>query len=534
MGTTITRRQFATGSAAGACAAIAAAAPAVAAEPEQEAWDEEVELVVAGSGTGIFAALAAKAEGRSAVLLEKSGVIGGTMTLSGGAFWVPCNAQELDGMDPDDTPEKAVAYMMATDIYGSADEALCLDFARNVETARVYVEEKLDIPWTGGPMWDYNAFEGTGLGRTIHGDVTTPEWRDRMEQELEGIVRFNTALAELVTDEDGSVIGVVAESADGTRTRIRATGGVLLATGGFDHNEYMREAYLRSPLYGTVLVAGDTGDGHRMGMALGADIKKMSALYATVAYIKDGEEGEMSVDPTAFDHFCFRILPHTMIVNRHGRRFMDETQSYDYVGLALSNIDAHGAGAYTEGPAFLICDQQVVDQYGYPGRYRLADELIGLEKPDFVHEYATLQELAEGEGIDEERFLEEVERFNGFCDEGVDRDFGRGEAACAWEMGLNYYLQTPDETLPCFSLGKVEEGPFYAVKVGIGSFGTSGGLVVDEHARVLRDGEPISGLYATGCVAAAYAGYQGGGTSNASGMYRSLRAADDALGLGIF
>ena len=82
------------------------------------------------------------------------------------------------------------------------------------------------------------------------------------------------------------------------------------------------------------------------------------------------------------------------------------------------------------------------------------------------------------------------------------------------------------------TLGRIDNPPFYACTVGLSSFGTSGGMVVNEHNQVLRNGEPIPGLYASGCVAANT--YTSGGWSIAWGFYGGMNAVDHALGLGIF
>ena len=88
-----------------------------------------------------------------------------------------------------------------------------------------------------------------------------------------------------------------------------------------------------------------------------------------------------------------------------------------------------------------------------------------------------------------------VERFNGFARSGTDEDFHRGESAYD-----QYYCDPTVKPNP--NLGEIDQGPFYAVKMVPGDLGTKGGLVTDEHARVLRaDGSVIEGLYAAGNVA---------------------------------
>ena len=121
--------------------------------------------------------------------------------------------------------------------------------------------------------------------------------------------------------------------------------------------------------------------------------------------------------------------------------------------------------------------------------------------------------LARRAGIDPRGLVETVERWNRFVAEGRDRDFGRGSSA--------YDRFHGDPAAPHPNLGTIEEGPFYALPVYVGSVGTKGGPRVDAHGRVLHVGDrPIPGLYGAGNVIASPAGpaYYGGGTSIGMGL----------------
>src|SRR5580658_4940113 len=108
----------------------------------------------------------------------------------------------------------------------------------------------------------------------------------------------------------------------------------------------------------------------------------------------------------------------------------------------------------------------------------------------------SIPELAAKCGIDPSGFVETVERFNAFCRTGVDQDFARGTRAFDRHHGDPTCRPNPN-------LGAIERTPFYAVRMVPGDIGTNGGLVTDEHARVLReDGGVIEGLYATGNITA--------------------------------
>lgn len=114
-----------------------------------------------------------------------------------------------------------------------------------------------------------------------------------------------------------------------------------------------------------------------------------------------------------------------------------------------------------------------------------------------------------------------VERFNGFARSGVDGDFGRGNSA------YDRYYSDPT-VKPNPNLGPLEKPPFDAVEFVIGDLGTKGGVVTDEHARVLReDGTVIEGLYASGNCSASVMGhtYPGPGSTLGPAVVFGLIAA---------
>jgi 3-oxosteroid 1-dehydrogenase len=134
--------------------------------------------------------------------------------------------------------------------------------------------------------------------------------------------------------------------------------------------------------------------------------------------------------------------------------------------------------------------------------------------------------FAQRTGIDPQGLEAEIAKFNGFAEKGVDADFGRGNSVHNRAMG--------DPTVkPNPSLGTIEKAPFYAVTIWPMDVGTSGGLVTDEYARVLRsDGSVIRGLYASGNTTAPVIGasYPGAGASIGASLTFGYVAARHALG----
>jgi 3-oxosteroid 1-dehydrogenase len=134
-------------------------------------------------------------------------------------------------------------------------------------------------------------------------------------------------------------------------------------------------------------------------------------------------------------------------------------------------------------------------------RYPFAQILPGRPFPQefydagIVRRADTVPELARSIAVPVDALVATIDRFNELARIGIDVDFGRGGSAHDRYYG--------DPTLPNPNLDVIDKGPFYAVRIQIGDLGTKGGLVCDEHARVVReDGSVIAGLYATGNTSA--------------------------------
>ncbi|BAN76888.1 FAD-binding protein [Adlercreutzia equolifaciens] len=527
------RRSFLMGAGAAAAAvaggALAGCAPSRESEPRplassgEVAWDDEAEVVIVGAGTSLPAAMAAAKEGHRVVVMEKDSHYGGTMFLSDGGWWIPNNPLQSTEDRALDAPDDVLEYMRSSDLYGVMDEGICRDFLENTPSVVDYLLNRLEIPLIANPLHlcDYNDWEHWG-----YRVLSIEDWQSMVPliDSLDIDFRFGTEAIKLVTNNAGEVTDVVGISS-GKQVAVKATCGVLLAAGGFDHNEEMRRAYLRGPLVNSVAIQTNTGDGHRMGVAVGGRLMNMASAFTNSAFCSRG--GEELGNISTMDRNYDRARPHSIIVNSNGRRFMNEGGSYDNVGTALFNMEIAKRGSLVS-PATFICDSQFIETYGYPCGG-------GEQKPDLLTEYESLEALAEGEGIDKDRFLEEVERFNSFCETGTDRDFHRGESNFElFPVGVASLYIVQQDGVPNQYLGTLSKPPFYAAKYGAGSWSTAGGLMVDEHARVLGEEGPIVGLYASGCNAASFvSGYPGPGIAVFSGVYRALRAVNHALDLGI-
>ena len=529
--------------------------------------DHTTDLLVVGTGAaGLTAALRARADGLDVTVIEKSDKIGGTSALSGGGLWIPDNvvaraagvrdsiedaATYLDHVVDDgpwSTPARRRAYLAtgprmvrflidrgARFIYADgypdyyAEQPGGHPRGRSIEPA-VFNGKDLGT-WRsalrsyGGPPIALHNHEvrqlvlagrsTTGartaaralgvrtLGRMIAGQIPLTMGASLVGQLLLLVRRAGisplteTPMIELDTTPTGVVTGAVVER-QGRRTHIHARRGVLLCAGGFARNPAMRDLYQEQPITAGWSSASpdDTGDGVRAGMAIGA----------ATALLDEAWWGPSTILPNGSAHFLVweRSLPGSIIVDSSGQRFMNE--SGPYVDCGHQQYQRHRN--LPAIPAWMIFDAR--HRRRYP---------IGMLPPGFTPGWAIqsgflrrsgdLSDLAHQCDIDPDGLCASVERINAFARDGNDRDFHRGA-----HIYDRYY--SDDRIKPNPTLGPIVEPPFYALAIYPGDLGTKGGLLTDEHARVLnQQHHPIPGLFAAGNTSASVMGrtYPGPGAT---------------------
>jgi 3-oxosteroid 1-dehydrogenase len=317
---------------------------------------------------------------------------------------------------------------------------------------------------------------------------------------------LETPMAELVVGDNGTVGGVVAER-DGRPLRIGARRGVLLATGGFDHNAEMRGRYL--PEGGRADNSGGAPENTGQGIVAGRQAGAATDLMDDAWWMPSVRHPVGAMIPLVSE----RSIPRSVIVSgRTGERFTNEAAPY--VNFVHDQLE----GGHV--PVWFVMDAKARARYPFAQVLPGAEFAKSFYDAGTVHTAGTLAELAGRIGVPADALTATVERFNGFARSGKDTDFGRGDSA--------YDRYYGDPTLPNPTLDVIEEGPFHAIRVEAGDLGTKGGLVCDENSRVLRpDGSVIEGLYATGNTSASVMGneYPGpGGTIGPSIVFGYIAA----------
>ena len=330
----------------------------------------------------------------------------------------------------------------------------------------------------------------------------------------------NTRLIELVR-EGGRVQGAVIER-DGMRMAIQATRGVILAAGGFEKNQAMRDEYLPKPTdtHWSAGVYTNTGDAITAGRAVGAAFKLVDGGWWFPVLCVPGE---------SIPHLAImeKSYPGTISVNRNGKRVANESMNYmAYVKAAF----AVHSPEHPSSPLYMIFDAN------FRAKYLVGPLMKQSFRPDFMLPKAyfeqgflaksdTIEGLARQMDIDPVGLKETVDVMNIAARTGQDPQFGRGDSAYD-----RYYGDPTVTPNPC--LGPIVKPPFYAVRMELGDFGTQGGLVTDPNGQVRDvDGAPIAGLYATGnCTAAILPTYPGPGSTLGPAMTFAYRAARHLTG----
>ncbi len=298
--------------------------------------------------------------------------------------------------------------------------------------------------------------------------------------------------------DGGRVTGAVLHTPHGA-LHVQARRGVVLACGGFPHDAARKQQLLpHAPTGNEHWSAGNrsnTGDGLRLGESAGGQVASdllQAAALAPVSLVPRMNPG-MEGSTAHFPHLIERAKPGLIAVTARGERFANEADSYHDVMQAL--LAATPAGHKPE--AWLLCDHAFIRYYGLGAVKPAPMPLTPWLGNGYLQRGDTLSELARACGIDAERLQATVQRYNAMALVGRDADFAKGETPYNRIQGDAINASARGLPNPC--MGPIERGPFYAVKVVMGSLGTFAGLRTNPQGQVLdaRD-QAIAGLYANG------------------------------------
>ena len=558
--------------------------------PEQGIPDEVDVAIVGSGGAGLMAALTAAKQGARVLVVESRELVGGATGISAGAAWIPNHGFSTKELKVDDDLDQARRYIYGQGRDEVLDHALVEKFLETGPHVARYIEEHTSFGWIPTIWPDYRSdIDGASIGRALfpgpyspHGlgeaakyvrpALTTgmaknplPFWMlggmgideawlagpalvgALLEAALRnGVdVRVQAPAVRLVTDDRG-VLGIVVR-VDGTEHTVRATGGVLLASGGFESSTDLTTSHLHGPLGVQVSPDGHDGIAVQLAEEVGADLTGMADAWWMPGVQLPGEELEGR--PLSRVFLGERALPHSIMVNRSGERFANEALAYDQFGAIMREVDPE-TGEMPNATAWLVFDQKYWDRFGIFG------VTPGGTVPDYLHRADTLDALAAEIGVDGAGLIRTVDRFNPDARRAQDPQFGRGDTLFDRYFGA-YYPRlgkySPDAQFPAATararqrvaaaigpvvnklagraarsndpdrlrsivvgplariirpvlgsprssvLGAVDTAPYYALKVEASALGTVGGPRTDAHGRALdTEGHVIPGLFAAG------------------------------------
>jgi len=439
-------------------------------------WDKETDVIVVGfGGAGASAAIEACDAGVSVVLLEKGERGGGNTRLAGGTI--------REFLDTD----KAVKFFDAilTDVDQEMNRAFVEEGSHNAEWVKgLGGELERAVPGKFPPaphvIWPHlNGADGIG-GR----------WRVKGESSVGGVnlwgvlqqsvekrsidVQYKTSAKRLITDADKRVIGVIANGPDG-EIRIKARRGVVLSCGGFQYDREMQRNFLGLSYYAQGCL-GNTGDGIRMALELGADLWHMTGVSCGIGYKFPEYDMPMGIGIRTSEY---------IYVDQHGKRFMDEAD-IDVHAMAFEfNHFDHKTLTFPRIPSYLIfddttckagrligwCPGAAMDYYTWS-----PDNSVEIER-GWIKTAQTIRELAPLVGLKPEVLQETVAGYNMCCVGGYDPVFHRRQE----------------------TLSAIKTPPFYAVEVWPCLLNTQGGPKRNGKAQVIdTTGKPIKALYSAG------------------------------------
>lgn len=475
--------------------------------PEESAQTFEADVIIVGAGgAGLAAGVSAHQQGASVIIVERLGYAGGSTVFSGGAFnaanpvaqaeitMTASNIASIEALLDDEPHDEFEAELQAI-VREQFDAHMAGDYAEGLfdsmelhmlqthtaadrvpvpSLVRVFAEGALEsIDWLSelGAEWSpvIGAATGSLWRRSHYGTADFPEGTHSVwpfvtyVDNNEGIeIHFNTNATELIV-EDGRVVGILATTRRGTEMTYLASGGVIMATGGFGANVAMREeyneqwAYLGPGIGTSNQVPSAQGDGIIMGQAVGAQLKHMGMVQLHPNGVPGS--GDMMARPTTAG--LNRIF-----VNNYGSRFIAEDARRD---------DTINAIMAAPGGSFWV----VADSTRFPDDGSL--EFIGLMNQvalGFSVMADSVEELAELMGVDADNLQASIDQYNAIVD-GEEDPFG----------------------LVTFDRHMGNNPPFFAAERVPTVHHTMGGLLIDVYARVLDYYDnPIPGFFAAGEV----------------------------------
>lgn len=542
-------------------------------------WDLEADVVSVGSGgAGLTAAITAVDHGVSAMVLERSDQVGGVTAYSMGEVWIPGNHLAKD-LGINDSIESGYRYVKQLSM-GYGEDLAMVNQAVHGPVALKFLEDAIGLkmsvirnlpdyyypysenglpegryleaePFPAKTLGDWQSktrvsphvpysmthediFSGGGMANMAGWDYQLMAQRLANDERTAGPglvaylvkgvldreipIHTNTNVEELIGDGE-RIVGVRATQ-NGKDIFVKANHGVVVAVSSYERNANYAKTLGHQLNVQSMVMESVDGAHLRLAGKVGGRIARVPDV-TLLGFHVPGEEQENGV-PLWRGALPFLGMPHTIVVNKAGKRFANEG-FYRSIYFATDVIDGN-TQTHSNFPCWAILDRQAREKYPFGSLMPMQDlpEEMGVTAD-------SLQELAEKIGIDAQALESTVQRFNGYCQTGVDLEFNRGTHP--WGA-----LMCGDQNQkPNGNLGPLEKGPFYAIQLHrlAGGGICSTGLMADQHCRVMGwDDKPIEGLYVAGNSQARLdnGAFMQSGITNARGLTHGYLAGRHAAG----
>ena len=457
----------------GAGLAIAPAAGAFAAQvpnPNQIAWDKEVDVLVVGyGGAGASAAITATDSGSSVLIIEKMAEPGGNTSVSSG--------QVLATKDK----EKTRTYISKLFEFSRCELDPKL-LEAYVDNSELMVKEYAAFPFVeGAESMIYGGFHDAVTG----GPRLMQAYQNAVEKKRNIEVWLSSPAKRLLFNSELGVLGAVVEK-NGKLLNVKARKGVVLATGGYEYDDELKTNFnLGSPMF-ALGCPGNTGDGLRMAGAVGAGLWHMSGLSCPLGVRVPGHQACQAFRP--------RNQTGYILVDQLGKRFTDEKRIEHHIGILAVNHYEGQTLSYPRIPCYAIYDEDGKERGSFAPSYgsgwlRHRDKWSWSRSNDkeieagIVKKANTIEELAKLINVPPQALAETVRKWNDdmSSEKAIDTEFGR--------IGSGKKKNA----------SPLKRGPFYALELYPTLLNTQGGPRRNEKGQVLNFFmEPIKHLYAAG------------------------------------
>ena len=463
--------------------------------PGQSSQELEADVVVVGAGgAGLCAALTAREEGASVILLEAMPMTGGA-TLGSTATNVAGSQMQKDA-GIEDTPESILASYV-DDIADENVLATAKMYADNNGATFDWLQQKMGVKFAD----EVQFFPPYPVARIVYPIGAGPGVVATLTEKVEASdiqLLLETTATELVK-ENGAVVGLLAEGADGTEYRIAAK-AVILAAGGFAANTAMVPyQQIKNAIY----YGASSSDGKAMPLALKAGAQLLDLGVVPL------DAGGLELAPGygtqlySVTMLTYKQSP-AILVGADGKRFVNETAANPLLVRAQLPLPDSTAYLFMDKAAFDVFYKMGTRETG--GVFTAEQMEKWLEKGEtelpMIVTADTVEAVAAKAKIDGAALQQTIDAFNADAASGVDSQFERQITA------------------------PIEEGPYYIAKQNLRYAHSFGGLVANESLQVLDwTGTPIPGLYAAGQVLRSIQGQASKSSTSTSFAYTSGRVA---------